>query len=52
MWVPNAVMGGTGLLFIVRTQKEKSLIIDDVIVALWHWLIEHLSFLRKRFSLP
>lgn len=52
MWVPNAVMGGTGLLFIVRTQKEKSLIIDDVIIALWHWLIEHLSFLRKRFSLP
>jgi lipopolysaccharide export system permease protein len=52
MWVPNAAMGGAGLFFIIRTQKEKSLIVDDIITAVWHWLIEHLSFLQKRFSVP
>jgi lipopolysaccharide export system permease protein len=52
MWVPNVVMGSSGLFFLVRTQKEKSLIIDKAVKGLWYWLVEHLAFLRKRFPLP
>ena len=52
MWVPNVVMGSLGLFFLVRAQKEKSLIVDKAVKRLWYWLVEHLSFLRKRFSLP
>lgn len=50
MWAPNVIMGGTGIFFLFRTQKEKSLIIDSAIRVIWYWLVSHLSFLRKRFS--
>ncbi|MGD9211889.1 MAG: LPS export ABC transporter permease LptF [Desulfobacteraceae bacterium] len=50
MWLPNLIMGGAGIFFLVRTQKEKSLIIDEAIISIWRWGISNLSFLRRRFS--
>lgn len=51
MWLPNVVMGSAGIFFLIRCRNEKSLIIDEAVVALWYWLVKNFSFLRKRFSI-
>lgn len=52
MWLPNIVMGGAGIFFIIRTSKEKHLIIDEAVVAVWYCMVRNLAFLRKRCTEP
>ncbi len=52
MWGPNILLGFAAIFFLTCSQKEKTLIIDQAIKAVWHWLVEHFSFLKKRFSNP
>ena len=49
MWMPNVIMGGAGIFFLYRTHKERSLIIDTLIISIWYWMVSNLSFLRRRF---